>query len=59
MPRNFRQELPESEILRQRALRCRQLADGVGDLEFAIKLKALSEEYEGDARRKEDKGRIS
>ncbi len=59
MPRNFRQELPESEILRQRALRCRQLDDGVGDLEFAIKLKALSEEYEGDARRTEDKGRIS
>ena len=29
--------------------RGRQLADGEGDLEFAIKLNALSEEYEGDA----------
>jgi hypothetical protein len=27
--------------------------DGVGDLKFAIKLKALSEEYEGDAKRTE------
>lgn len=53
MPRKFRQELPESEILRERALRCRQLADGVGDLEFAIKLNALSEEYEGHAKRTE------
>ncbi|CAN0447001.1 unnamed protein product, partial [Phaeothamnion confervicola] len=51
VPRKFRQELPESEILRERALRCRQLADGSGDLEFAIKLNALSEEYEGDAKR--------
>lgn len=42
MPRKFRQELPESEILRERALRCRQLADGAGDLEFAIKLKGTS-----------------
>lgn len=59
MPRRFRQEFPESEILRERALRCRQLADGVGDLKFAIKLKALSEEYEGDAKRTEAGGRVS
>ena len=58
MPRKFRQELPESEILRERALRCRQLADGAGDLEFAIKLNALSEEYEGDAKRTESGGHI-
>ncbi len=36
-----------SEVLRDRALRCRQLADGVGDPEFAKKLHALSDEYEG------------
>lgn len=58
VPRKFRQELPESEILRERALRCRQLADGSGDLEFAIKLNALSEEYEGDAKRIESGGYI-
>ena len=58
MPRKFRQELPESEILRERALRCRQHADGAGDLEFAIKLKALSEEYEVDAKLTESGGHI-
>jgi hypothetical protein len=58
MPRKFRQELPESEVLRERALRCRQLADGAGDLDFAIKLNALSEEYEGDAKRTEAGERI-
>ena len=41
-----------------RAHRCRQLADGVGNLEFAIKLNALSEEYESDAQRPEKKDRI-
>ncbi len=58
MPRKFRQELPEVEILRDRALRCRRLADGVGDLAFAIKLHALSEEYECEAKRTEAGGRI-
>ena len=52
MPRKFRQELPEREILRNRAVRCRRLPDGVGDLAFAIKLHALSEEYEREANRK-------
>ena len=53
MPRKLRQELAESEILRERALRCRQLADGAGNLEFAIKLNAISDEYECDAKRTE------
>ena len=58
MPRKFRQEPTESEILRDRALRCRLLADGVGDLAFAIKLQALSEEYECQANRTDAQGRI-
>ena len=58
MPRTFRQEPTESEILRERALRCRLLADGVGDLTFAIKLHALSEEYEREANRTDTRGRI-
>jgi hypothetical protein len=39
----------DSGRMRDRALWCRQLADGTGDLQFAIKLNALSEEYEGVA----------
>ena len=58
MPRKFREELPELEILRNRALRCRRLADSVGDLAFAIKLHALSEEYEREANRTEARRRI-
>ena len=58
MPRKFRPELPESEILRDRALRCRLLADGVGDIVFAIKLHALSEEYECEANQLAATGRI-
>ena len=34
------------------------LADGAGDLEFAIKLNALSEEYEGEAKRTEAGGHL-
>jgi hypothetical protein len=59
MPRKLRQELPESEILRERALRCRQLADGAGNLEFAIKLNAISNEYECDAKRTDVGGHIN
>ncbi len=51
MPRKFQQKLPEIEILRARAHRCRQLADGAGDMAFAIKLHAISTEYEGEAKR--------
>ena len=58
MSQKYRREVPESEKLRARAHRCRQLADSVGDLEFAIKLNALSEEYESDAYRTEAKGRV-
>jgi hypothetical protein len=39
----------DSERMRDRALWCRQLADGAGDAQFAIKLNALSEEYKGAA----------
>jgi len=39
----------DSERMRDRAFWCRQLAAGAGDLQFAIKLNALSEEYEGAA----------
>lgn len=50
-PRKERQIRPQSEILRARAERCRKLADAVGDLEFAIRLHALSEEYDRRASR--------
>ena len=53
MPQKYRREVSEGEKLRARADRCRQLADSVGNLEFAIKLNALSEEYESDAHRTE------
>jgi hypothetical protein len=47
-----RNEQPNrTAILRDRALRCRQLADGVGDPGFAKKLYALSDEYEGRKKR--------
>jgi hypothetical protein len=49
MPRKARKVLTDSERLRDRAFRCRQLGDGAGDLKFAITLKALAEEYEGTA----------
>jgi len=42
--------LGESEKQRDRARRCRELADGAGDPDFAAKLYALSEEYEGLAK---------
>ena len=49
MPRKVRRVQADSERLRDRALWCRQLADGAGDAQFAIKVNALSEEYEGAA----------
>ena len=59
MPRKVRQVFADSEILRERALRCRQLADGVGNLRFAIRLTELSQEYEGLAGLKESKAKNS
>jgi len=50
VPRKSGQNLPENEVLHERAIRCRQLADGIGDLAFVIKLNALSDEYEAAAR---------
>lgn len=35
--------------LRERALRCRQLADGAGNQQFAVMLNALAREYDGKA----------
>ena len=49
MARRLKEVLTDSERLRDRALRCRQLADGAGDLKFGVTLKALAEEYEGIA----------
>ena len=49
MPRKAQMVQANSERMRDRAFWCRQLADGAGDLQFAIKLNALSEEYEGAA----------
>ena len=44
-----RQGSSDCEKLRERALRCRRLADGVGDPQFAVQLKAISDEYEDRA----------
>ena len=49
MPRKARRVQADSERMRNRALWCRQLADGAADLQFSIKLNALSEEYESGA----------
>jgi len=49
MPRKAPTVHTESERLRDRARWCRQLADGAGDPDFAVKLNALSREYERDA----------
>ena len=49
MRRKARRVETDSKRLRDRALWCRQLAKGAGDLQFTIKLNALSEEYEGGA----------
>ena len=59
MGRKVRIDTSESERYRARAHRCRQLADAVGNLEFAIKLYALSKEFESDALRSGPKRRIS
>lgn len=45
----------DNERSRKRALWCRQLAEGTGNLQFAIKLKDLSQEYDGLAELKETK----
>ena len=49
MPRKAQRVQADSERMRDRALWCRQLADGAGDLQFTIKLNSLFEEYEGGA----------
>jgi hypothetical protein len=49
MTRRIRQHRPQSEVFLERAAKCRQLAEGAGDLGFAIKLYTLSQEYESRA----------
>jgi len=49
MPRKARRLQADSEGMCDRAIWYRQLADGAGDPQFAIKLIALAEEYEGVA----------
>ena len=44
------EKISHSERHRNRALWCRQLADGAGDRGFAEKLYALSKEFEGRVR---------
>jgi hypothetical protein len=49
MTRRIRKPRPQNEVFRERAEKCRQLAEGAGDLAFAIKLHVLSREYESRA----------
>lgn len=44
-------KLSRTEQLHERAIFFRRLADGAGDLKFAMKLQALVDEYEGEAGR--------
>jgi hypothetical protein len=55
MPRKIRDILTDSEKMRERARKCRQLAEGAGHPKFAITLNALSREYEGNAELIEEK----
>ena len=49
MPSKRRDILADRGRLRERALRCPQLADGAGNQQFAIMLNALAREYDGKA----------
>ena len=42
-------ETPEGKTLHERAIKCRRLADATGDLQFALKLNAIANEYEAQA----------
>jgi hypothetical protein len=42
-------ETPEGKTLHERAIKCRRLADATGDLQFALKLNAIADEYEARA----------
>ncbi len=57
MPRKIRDVLADCERLRERARRCRELAEGAGHPQFAIKLNAISREYEGNAELIEEKAK--
>ena len=50
MPNKRRDISADSGRLRERALRCRQLADGAGNQQFAVMLNALAREYDGKAK---------
>jgi hypothetical protein len=43
-------ETPEGKTLHERAIKCRRLADATGDLQFALKVNAIANEYEVQAR---------
>lgn len=58
MQSKSRYEATYRAVLRERAERCRRLADAIGDLAFAIKLHALSAEYESRAKGTEASVRI-
>lgn len=42
-------ETPEGKTLHERATKCRRLAEAAGDLQFALKLNAIANEYEAQA----------
>ena len=42
-------ETPEGKTLHERAIKCRRLAEATGDLQFALKLNAIANEYEAQA----------
>ena len=43
-------ETPQGKTLHERAIKCRRLADAAGDLQFALKVNAIANEYEEQAR---------
>lgn len=43
-------ETPQGKTLHERAIKCRRLADAGGDLQFALKVNAIANEYEAKAR---------
>jgi hypothetical protein len=49
-PQKIKDIRPQNVILRERAERCRKLADAIGDLEFAVRLHALAVEYDRRAK---------
>lgn len=40
----------QGKTLHERAVKCRRLAEGTGNLQFALKVNAIANEYEAQAR---------